>query len=210
MRDMTAHTRTAGLARAAAVAATGLALVTGCSGGASPSAGPSSVTRSSSVEPTTPSVSVGPGTTAPGTRLPLRAQAIVRFRASRRHNSLIALRVNRVRTGRLKDLALFKLTPALRRSSIYYVHATVRNIGKGNLSGQKLVLYGQVSDTLVVPPNVLTLSFKPCNYRPLPAHFTHGKVASVCMVMMPARHRKITAVQWRPADGSGAISWLLK
>jgi hypothetical protein len=150
------------------------------------------------------------GLTAPGADLALAAAATVEFRAGAKQRSKIKVVVSGVQHGDVKDLREFDLGNAARRSGVYYVRASVRNIGHGDLGGAFLKLYAKVSDTLVVQPVIFGSSFGKCNYQPLPKPFGAGKRADVCMVMLAPRHGTLSAVEWRfggdQAD-EAPISW---
>ncbi len=166
-------------------------------------------------EETTPSTSSSPvttaeeGLTAPGTELKMGESATVRYTANAKHDSLIKLRVISVNKGKIKHLKNFDLTRSARRSNVYYVKARVKNVGEGDLGGKPLILYGAVSDKLVVPPVEFESTFNRCDYEPLPKKFEEKhKGATVCLVMLAPKHGKISEVQWRPADNAEPISWL--
>jgi hypothetical protein len=176
------------------------ALVAGCNGGTTPTSAPTTPTTSSST------VSAN-GTTTPGTVVRLGQRAVVQWRGQRGHQSRAAVTVTAVKRGSIRDLKQFQLTRPARSSTVYYVSAAVRNLGPGNLSGRFLTLYGKVSARLVVQPVRFTLAFKRCDYQPLPAHFTKGKRARVCMVMLAPRHGRISSIEWRSSGRQLPVSW---
>jgi hypothetical protein len=180
-------------------------LVAGCTGGdkATPKA-------ATTPPPTAASTASPDGTTAPGTILKPGQRAVVRWRAGKAHDSVIALTVTGVRRGRVADLSSYKLGRAARASTLYYVSSVVRNTGSGNLSGRRLPLYGKVSRDLVVPPVRFKLPFHRCDYEPLPAHFAKGARARVCMVMLAPRHGSISAVEWRSPRLPQPVSWRVR
>jgi hypothetical protein len=188
--------------KVAAASAAGALLVgalTGCSG----DSGKSDDSTSSTNTATT----LENGNTRPGTELSLRDAAVVRYKANAKHTSVIKLVVSKIKKGSIKDLREFNLSEAARKSNVYYISTTVKNVGGGDLSGQPLTLYGKVSESLVVPPVVLRSSYKKCNYQPLPPNFKKNKKVNVCLVMLAPKKGKISEVQWRPADNSEPISW---
>lgn len=206
--------------RAVAAASVCAIALTGCSGAAGggndgDEAAPSN-SGVTSTDPTGASTTASPEqtderATPPGTKLTEGKPAVVRFTANPKHDSLVKLTVTKVKQGTIKDLAAqFELDDQARRSSVYYVSASVKNVGKGELGGQPITLYGQVSEKLVVPPVILKSTFKRCDYQPLPEKFGPGKRANVCIVLLAPRHGKVTSVQWRPADNSEPISWAVR
>lgn len=182
----------------------GVTALTGCTGSGSSDDQDDPTTLTSSA-PTTPD----DGLTAPGSELRLGKTATVRFAANPEHTSVIDLEVVSVKKGKLADFRGFELSGSIKRSTFYYVKATVENVGKGDLSGRRLVLYGAVSDSLVVQPVEFASTFKPCDYRPLPKPFKKSEQAKLCMVMLAPKKGKLTEVQWRPSDNAEPISWKL-
>jgi hypothetical protein len=181
---------------AAAVCAAPLA---GCSGG----------DDSPAPEPT--STAAG-GLTAPGTTLAVDDSATVDFVAGKKQESTARVTVTGVQEGDVKDLGGFDLDKAARTSGVFYVRATVRNSGHGDLGGAFLTLYGRVSETLVVRPVIFGSTFGKCSYQPLPKPFGAGKKADVCMVMLAPKHGSLSAIEWRFAgkqSDDAPISWEL-
>jgi hypothetical protein len=151
--------------------------------------------------------------TAPGTSLGLDEAATVDFSSGAKRQSKIKVTVTRVQTGKVKDLREFDLDKAAKQSGVYYVRATVRNVGHGDLGGAFVKLYAKVSDTLVVQPVIFGSTFGKCDGQPLPKPFGLGKRTDVCMVMLAPRHGTVSAVEWR-FDGDQAdqepITWELR
>lgn len=201
-------------------------LVAGCSGSgdtdsagdASDSAPTSAATTStgqssSTPSPTkssspTPTMQWEKGTTKPGTTMAVGKKAEVRFKTGPKHNSLVAITVDKVRRGDLKDLSEFKVPEKVQRSSIYYVNVTVKNVGNGDLSGEQVKLYGKVSKNTVVQPATFTGGFKKCTNEELPKKFTKGEKAETCLVFFAPHHGKISEIQWRfDKDDLPPVSW---
>lgn len=184
-----------------AAVAVGVLTASGCTDSSSDSSDetPTSASRSATT--------LDDGTTAPGTELELGKKATVRYTANPKHKSLIELKVKSVKRGKITDLEDFSLSGAAKKSNVYYVKASVKNVGNGDLSGQPLTLYGQVSEDLVIPPVEFGSTFKRCDYDPLPKKFKKSKQAKVCLVFLSPKGSKISEVQWRPADDTDPVSW---
>jgi hypothetical protein len=183
---------------AIAVAACSLAIA-GCGGGDETPA------------PATTSETAG-GITPPGTELGLDDPAVVELAAGKKQTSTVRVTVTGVQQGAAKDLAEFRLNDAERKSGVFYVRATVRNLGHHDVGGAFVTLYGRVSDSLVVRPVVFGSTFGKCNDEPLPKPFGRGKRADVCMVMLAPRHGSLSAVEWRFSGkqvDDAPISWEL-
>ncbi|MGH3471666.1 MAG: hypothetical protein ACRDPG_06435 [Nocardioidaceae bacterium] len=204
IRPRTSLLRWRGVAVVGAVV--GASALTACSGGSSSGSPPTPPTRTARTTHTVPHEK---GTTAPGTNIRPGRSVIVRFHPDKSHNSLISLTVTRVQKGSVKDLGKFTLPAAARKSSVYYVHARVKNTGTGNLSGTRLMLYGEIRPTLVVPPTRFATTFAHCNDQPLPKHFIKSRVADLCMVLLAPHAGTVRAVQWRFPDNVEPISWKL-
>jgi hypothetical protein len=159
-----------------------------------------------------PTTTAADGLTAPGTDLRVDDAAVVDFAAGKGRESKIRLTVTRVQDGSVKDLSDFDLNGSARKSGVYYVRASVRNVGHGDVGGAFVTLYGRVSDSLVVRPVIFGSTFGKCDYKPLPKPFGSGKRADVCMVLLAPRHGTVSAVEWRftgkRADAQ-PISWEL-
>ncbi|HET7174222.1 MAG TPA: hypothetical protein VFI30_08125 [Nocardioidaceae bacterium] len=188
-----------------AVVVPALALLAGCSGGGGSGA---AATTPPTPVPSSPTVTYEKGTTPPGTQLAVGRRAVVRFHPKGAPSSLLALTVTKIAKGRMPELRAFTLDQATRRSNVYYVTVRVQNKGHRNLVGLKPKLYGQVSKHLVVPPVVFGSTFRRCPDTGLPKRFTFGKSAALCLVMLAPHHGRVSAVQWRFADGSQPISWV--
>jgi hypothetical protein len=160
--------------------------------------------------PTTAATTNADGTTVAGTELKIGDPAVVPFDPSTENTSQIKLVVSKVDKGKISDLDAFDLNEAAQKSTVYYVHTLVKNLGPEPLSGKQVKLYGKVSDDVVVPPVILESTFSACDDQPLPKKFKEGKVAKGCEVMLAPKHGKISEVQWRPSDNSLPISWTVK
>jgi hypothetical protein len=147
------------------------------------------------------------GTTVPGTTVQVGDPIVVAMTAKGKGASTVRLTVTAVKTGSIKDLSDFQLTPEAKSSTVYYVDVSVANLGKGDLGGTQLTLYGKVSDTLVVQPVRFGSTFAKCNDQPLPTPFGKGKKAKDCLVMLAPKHGQISQVQWRGPGDEAPISW---
>ncbi len=196
--------------RAATATAAGLLVLCGCTSGSSQDSHQTtpSTTPRTTVASTKPTIE--PGTTAPGTTLKVGKTATVRFRANRRHNSLVAVMVRRVRRGKISDLSKFTLTPKAKASNVYYVHVVVRNKGTGDLGGQQLPLYALVSPTLVVPPVTFSSTLVRCPNKRFAKPFKKNARATLCMVFLAPKHGKVYQIQWRAPRATKPVSWKVR
>ena len=194
--------RIAKLATLTAAATLLVASTAGCSGGSDDDTGPTTTTQAATTN--------ADGTTVAGTELKIGDAAVVPFEADKKNTSQIKLAVFKVEKGKIADLDRFELNSKAKKSTVYYVHTEVKNLGPEPLSGKQVTLYGKVSDDMVVPPVVFGSTFPLCDYEPLPKTFKKDKVTKGCQVMLAPTHGKISEVQWRPSDNSEPISWIVQ
>lgn len=183
---------------ATAVTLCAVALAAGCGGGDDDAVEPT---------PSATETTADDGTTLPGTELAFGDLATVDYDAGKAGTTQLRLTVNAVKQGKLSDLAQFTLPDSAQDASVYYVSAAVANLGRADIGGSRITLYGKVSDTLVVQPVTFGSTFARCDYTPLPKKFGKGAKARLCMVMLAPKHGKVGAVEWRGADDAAPISW---
>jgi hypothetical protein len=194
--------------------ATVLALVlAGCGGGSgssAPSAGGSGSGTSSSGGPSGgPSVSVVDGVTLTrqGTRLHVGQTARVSWQPGKKSAAVAAISVTHVQKMSISAFSDWRLDKATQRSTPYFVNATVRNLGKGDLAGMPVPLFLLDQHDTLLQASSFQAEFARCPSRPLPPKFTRGKKASVCLVYFAPDHGKLAAVSFRPAQDFDAITW---
>jgi hypothetical protein len=190
-------------------------VVSGCSG--SGSSTPSAVPGNS--DPTTPghsptgtsssSIPVPRGITltAPGTDLSLGGAATVAWRPDQKTVGVIKMAITRqehVPTSTFRD---FRLDRAARRSTAYFVHVTVTNVGTSDLGHVAVPLYLLDRDHTLLQSSTFQAKFPACPSRPLPGKFRHGKRMKVCLVYLVPKHGKLVAMSFRPTQDYDAITW---
>jgi hypothetical protein len=202
-------TRRTALPAFVAVAALALAACSGGSDSSAPDVGRSgrSTSSSSSSAPQSPPVVDGVTLTAPGSRLKLGETARVSWKPDQRTTGVIAVKV----TGLLKmPIGTFddwRLDRATRRSTPYFVHAAVRNLGNSDLSRVAVPLYLLDQRETLLQARRFLAQFTPCPSRPLPAKFGRGDKASVCLVYFAPHHGKLVAISFRPTEDFDPITW---
>ena len=209
-------TRRTALAVLGPVAALVLA---GCGGGAgssTPTAGsdssPTSTSPpgSSSSNPTGspyPQAVEGVTLTAQGSRLKLGQVAKLMWKPNQKTVGVVAMSVTRLQKMPISAFSDWRLDAATRRSTPYFVHATVRNLGRSNLSGKPVPLYLLDQRNTLLQASSFQAEYAACPSRPLPPKFTRGKKTSVCLVYFAPAHGKLVAVSFRPAQDFQAITW---
>ncbi len=120
---------------------------------------------------------------------------------------VVTMSVNKLQKVPIAMFKAWQLDAATMKSTPYFVHATVRNAGKQALSGAPVPLYVLDGRNTLLQASTFRARFRPCPSTPLPARFTHGKKAAVCLVYFAPDHGRLTAVSFRPTQDFDAITW---
>jgi hypothetical protein len=207
-----------------ALAAAALLGLAGCGGGPTSSAPQAAGTDSGSSSPTSPSsaaagessaattgstatVVEGVRLTAQGSQLRLGDNARVSWKPDQKTVGVASISVTRLQRMPISAFSDWRLDPAIRRSTPYFVHATVRNLGRSNLSGKAVPLYLLDGRNTLLQASTFQAQYAPCPSRPLPAKFTRGHKTSVCLVYFAPQHGKLVAISFRPTESFMAITW---
>ena len=121
--------------------------------------------------------------------------------------SRVRVVVTDVAEGRIRHLSDFVLDAEARRSTPYYAHVRVRNIGGGNLSRAKITLWGFDSSGTVRPPAEVLGSFPRCQAQRAPKGFRRGDSMRTCLVYLVPRGDTLQAVQYRFSGDRPPVSW---
>ncbi len=219
------------LARIVALATAAALSLAGCSAGsddpeAQPSTDASSSMSPSSDTPDTPDASdtsdssaeaspteaeTGPKgveLTAQGTDLSFGDSATVPFELDRKRSSALKLTVTGARKGALTDFKGFILDDKYKkRANYYYVDVTVKNVGKKNVGGAAVPLWGVNGDNTLLPAVNFTTSFGPCASTPLPEKFRAGRKLDTCLVYLSPDKGALRSVSFRPDQAFDPIEW---
>ena len=204
------------VSRLAPVALVAALVLSGCGGGDdgdSASGNPSSDGASSATttdagsESSSGGSESADGTPQPGDELALGESAPLRWDPKENLQGDVDVTVERIDRSTMKDFAAFKLDKALKASTPYYVHVKVKNNAATNLSGVELPIFLDNGSDVLFPSARIESSFKPCPTRPLPAKFTKGKKADVCLVFLAAPKTKLEAIAMRPTEQTEPITW---
>ena len=196
------------LARLAPLALVAALALSGCGGddGGEGTGGSTSAGGDSTISTNGPD---GDGSQAPkpGDQLALGDSAPLTWSPKQGVEGEVDVTVNRLDRATMKDFSAFKLDRAMKRSTPYYVHVTVKNTGTANLSGVELPLFLDNGSDVLFPAARITSSFKPCPSQPLPKQFTEGKRARQCLVFLAAEKTKLQAIAMRPTEDTEPITW---
>jgi hypothetical protein len=209
-----------------ALAATVTLALAGCGGGASSSAplaggtdsesSPTSSASDSAADsaasgssPASSSAAVVDGVklTPQGSELRVGDRAKVSWNPDQQTVAVAAISVTRLQRVPVSAFSDWRLDPATQRSAPYFVHATVRNLGRSNLSGKAVPLYLLDGRNTLLQASTFQAQYAPCPSRPLPSGFRHGRKTSVCLVYFAPNHGKLVAISFRPTESFEAIMW---
>lgn len=186
-------------------------LLAGCSSGPEKKAGPA--TPSATVTTTrTPSSTVGVprgvSLTAQGSTLSFGDSARVIFESTRKRGTVLRLTVRSVRKGTLKDFDGFILDDRYKqKASYFYATVTVKNVGRGDVGGVAVPLWGVDRSETLLPPVTFTTRFAPCPTRRLPARFGPGAALTTCLVFLSPGKGGLAGVSYRPSQQFDPVTW---
>ncbi len=186
--------------------------VAGCGGGSSSSAdttpGTGGTTTAGDSGSTRSTGTVqGVTLTDQGTALRLGQAATVSWQPNQKQVGVIKVSVTKLQKVPISAFRAWRLDAATQKSTPYFVHATVRNMGTTALSGVPVPLYLLDGRNTLLQASTFRADFPPCPSTPLPAKFTHGKKATVCLVYFAPGHGTLTAISFRPTQDYDAITW---
>ena len=192
----------------------GALVLGGCSDStsSSPQAGPrSSGGTSSTTTGSSPTASgavvQGVRLTPDGSSLKVGDTARVSWQPDQKKTGVIAVRVTELEKVPIKAFQDWRLTGAVLRSTPYYVHASVRNLGSTDLSGMPVPLYVLDRNNTLLESSTFRARYDACPSRPFPSSFMQGKKTSVCLVYFAPHHGRLDAVSFRPTQDVDGITW---
>lgn len=170
---------------------------------------PEQAKASPSVQLPTGNVDVPSGVTLTkaGTTLKFGQAATVAYEPNVKKSSVLSMAVQRVRTGRISDFSAYRLDARTRASTPYYVNVRVKNVGKGDLSRAAVPLLAVDTRDTLIQPSSFNNRFAKCPSTPLPAKFTPGKAASLCLVYLVPQGGKLEEMSFRPLQAFEPIVW---
>jgi hypothetical protein len=145
--------------------------------------------------------------TAQGSQLRLGDTARVSWKPDQKTVGVAAIAVTRLQRMPIGAFSDWRLGPATQRSTPYFVHATVRNLGRSDLSGKAVPLYLLDGRNTLLQASTFQAQYAPCPSRALPTHFRRGKKTSVCLVYFAPKHGRLVAISFRPTESFQAITW---
>jgi hypothetical protein len=199
-------TRVAGVPLALCLA-TSLAL-SACSGDDSGNGG-TGEGDSSPAAAETPYLDVPEGVelTAQGSELEIGDSATVAYEP--RQNAVGALDITVTATEKAA-FSMFEgwdITKETRKTSPYFVRATVENVGDTDLGGRPVPLYIVDGQNRLIEPSVFVGNFQPCEGSMFPKKFKNGDKVKACLVYLAPDKGDLTAVSFRPDQEFDGITW---
>ncbi|WP_193609191.1 hypothetical protein [Nocardioides lijunqiniae] len=190
------------------------ALLAGCSddGGdpetPEPTDGASSSASPAAQEPEQEGVPEGTELTPEGTDLVLGDEAVVSYEPRQETVGVLEVSVTRIeRTTFRASFAGWQLGASTKRTTPYFVRATLTNAGETDLGGRQVPLYGVDSKDMLVEASTFKGRFKPCPSRPFPKAFAPGATHEACLVYLAPAGTTLAAVSFRPTQEYVPITW---
>jgi hypothetical protein len=190
--------------------------LSGCSGGSDdPEATASSSTPSPSGSTSAPAtekpylpVPAGVELTEQGSELEVGDHAVVAYEPRQKQVGVLDIQVTRLeRTTFKESFSGWKLDEATKKTSPYFVRATVKNVGASDLGGRPVPLYIVDGNNTLVESSTFASTFKPCPSKPFPDVFKAGDKTDVCLVFLSPDKGDLTAVSFRPTQEFDPITW---
>jgi hypothetical protein len=172
---------------------------------ATPSA---AATEAASAEP----AGAGGKVTPLGTKLKVGETAVIDYEDASTHGkSIIEFTPKKIEKGSLEDFANIDLDADQKKSTPYYAEITVKNVGKGDLSGGDPATYVNGVDDRGQDQNELIFigGFDRCNHE-TPKKLKPGDSYDSCLVYLIPGGGAITGFHWIQFDeksGKSDLKW---
>jgi hypothetical protein len=168
--------------------------------------GESAGDASTEAEPYLP-VPNGVELTAQGSPLEVGDPAVVAYEPRQDEVGALKITVTSLQDADFGDFVGWKLTPETRKTSPYFVEATVKNVGDTNLAGQGVPLYAVDGNNKLIEASTFQSTFKPCSPESFPKPFKTGDKGKFCLVYLAPDKGDLTAVSFRPVEEFDPITW---
>lgn len=171
---------------------------------------PSTSASSSPATPTpSPSVTVPSGVklTKPGSTLHLGEAATVAYQPNDKRGTVLRIQVQKLQRGTIKQLSAYVLDKNTRKSTPYYVHVKVKNVGTGDVGRTDVPLWVVDQDNTLIHSSSFTNTYRRCQSKSLPKKFGPGQSIRGCLVYLVPDHGRLTGVSFRPLQAVAPIEW---
>jgi hypothetical protein len=196
------------LIRSAALLLAAALAVAGCSSSSDDSPAPASgsPTPTASETPYLP-VPAGVDLTPPGSQLSVGDHAVVAYEPRQGQVGALDIRVTKLETTSIDAFSAWQLNDEQKKSTPYYVRATIENVGDSDLGGRPVPLYVVNEQNVLLEPTPFASSFAPCPSTPFPDKFKPGDSTKACLVYLAPNHGDLVAVSFRPEETFNPITW---
>lgn len=191
------------------LALTSVLALSACSGGdEDPKADETSegTSAAASDEPYLP-VPDGVELTDQGSELELGDTATVAYEPRQDEVAALEITVTRIDKASFKLFVGWKLSPETKKTTPYFVHAKVKNVGDTDLGGRPVPVYGVDGTNKLIEASTFASTFKPCPSDPLPKKFRTGDSVQTCLVYLAPDRGELTAASFRPVEEFDPITW---
>lgn len=145
--------------------------------------------------------------TAQGSELSLGDRATVAYEPRQDEVAALDLSVTRIERASFKLFVGWKLSKQTLKTTPYFVHAKVRNVGNTNLGEERVPLYAVDGENKLIESSTFASTFKPCPSSTLPEKFRKGDKTTTCLVYLAPDKGQVTAVSFRPTEDFSPIIW---
>ena len=187
-------------------------VLTGCSGDDEPTEETDDTTAgntSSSRAAEEPYLDVPDGVelTAQGSELDLGDKATVAYEPRQDEVAALDITVTKMERASFKLFVGWKLRPETKKTTPYFVHATVKNVGDTDLGGRPVPLYAVDGNNRLIESSTFQSTFKPCPSAAFPDKFKNGDSVRSCLVYLAPDRGEVTATSFRPIEEFDPIVW---
>lgn len=142
-----------------------------------------------------------------GSELELGDTATVAYEPRQDEVAALEITVTRIDKASFKLFVGWKLSPETKKTTPYFVHVKVKNVGDTDLGGRPVPVYGVDGTNKLIEASTFASTFKPCPSEPLPKKFRNGDSVKTCLVYLAPDRGELTAASFRPVEEFDPITW---
>jgi hypothetical protein len=147
--------------------------------------------------------------TPQGSDLAVKESAVVAWQPRQDLVGVLDITVTRLeQTTLAKSFEGWQLDAAARKSTPYFVHATIQNVGDTDVGGFDVPLYAVDATNTLIQAQSFLAKFEPCPGNGVfPEDFGPHATKDICLVYLVPNDGKLTAVSFRPSQDFDPITW---
>ena len=147
--------------------------------------------------------------TPQGSDLAIKDSAVVAWEPRQDQVGVLDVTVTRVeQTTFATSFEGWQLDQATRKSTPYFVRATIDNVGASDVGGRDVPLYAVDGADTLIQASTFRAKFEPCPGNGVfPKTFRPGVTKQVCLVYLVPGGGELTAVSFRPSQDFDPITW---